>query len=99
MKISCPQCGSENLKRLPGAAVNGWNFIKAGFFIVLLAIILPISTGPMTAMGIVGLLFGAIGCLTWILGIGRSMVSSRRADWSWECQACKKEFCTNPLDE
>lgn len=98
MKIRCPQCGSENVKRMPGAAHNGWNFIKVGVFAFLLAIALPISTGPMMALAIIGLLLAAIGCLIWLFCIGRGMVSSRPSDWSWECQACKNEFSTAPLD-
>ena len=73
MKVICPQCGSTNLKRLPGAASNGWKFIKAGIFIFLLAIVLPIAIVPMTVMAIVGMVFGGIGFLTWLFGIGRGI--------------------------
>ena len=98
MKISCPQCGSANIIRVPGTIDKGWNFIKAGFFIFLLSIVLPISMGPILVMAIIGALFFGIGCLFLVVVIGRGIVSSHSSDWSWECQACKKEFATAPLD-
>lgn len=99
MKVVCPQCGSENVKRQPGSAANGWNFIKAGIFTILLSIVLPFSTDTMTLMGIGGMALVAIGGLFWLVGIGRGIVSSSSAEWSWECQACKKEFSTQALDK
>lgn len=94
MSITCPQCGSANIKRLPGLAANGWNFIKAGFFIFLLAIVLPISMGPVMAMAIVGMLLFGLGVILTLAGA----VSGRKSEWSWECQACKKEFKTKALE-
>lgn len=97
MKVVCPQCGSENVKRQPGAAANGWNFIKAGIFTILLAIALPFSTNTMILMGLGGFALAGIGVLIWLLGIGRSIAVGGSANWSWECQACKKEFETVAL--
>lgn len=63
----------------------------------LLAIALPINIGLMMAMAIGGILIAGIGCLIWLFGIGRDIVSPRTIDW-WECQACNKEFSTTPLE-
>ena len=94
MSITCPQCGSANINRLPGLTANGWNLIKAGFFIFLLAIVLPISMGPVMAVAILGMLLFGLGLIMTLAGA----VSSRKADWSWECQACKKEFKTKAIE-
>ena len=98
MKIVCPHCGSDRVQRLPGTASNGWNLIQAGVFTVGLAIFLPIGATVMVVMGCIGLLLGGIGCLYWLVAIGRAISSSRPVNWSWECEACENRFVTAPLD-
>ena len=68
-------------------------FYQAGFFIFLLAIVLPISMGPVMAMAIVGMFLFGLGVIMTVAGA----VSGLKSEWSWECQACKKEFKTKAL--
>ena len=53
----------------------------------------PTLMGPVMAMAIVGMLLFGLGVILTLAGA----VSGRKSEWSWECQACKKEFKTKAL--
>lgn len=100
MIVNCPHCGSQNVERQPGLAENGWKGMKAGLFVLAVYFALPMSFAIrytdvvlLIALGLFG-----IGVIFWLLWIVRRIVAHKPLEWSWECQACKKDFSTGPLE-
>ena len=101
MVVSCPHCGSTNVERQPGLAVNGWKCMKGALIMVGVLFVLPASL-TMRFMNVIMLMM--IGMLVlcgifWALWLLRHLFSGKPADWDWECQACKAKFSTAPLRE
>lgn len=96
MNISCPRCGSTQLKRQPGLLENGWRCLKAAIFVLLVSMVLPMSVvfryTNVIVLVIAGLsLIGGLFLVAWLI---QRIVRQQPAKQGWKCQACKMEIET-----
>lgn len=94
-KITCPRCGSEEVKRTPGLGTVIIALIASAGLFLFFGIFFP----PLLIVAGLALL-GAMGCfgfyvLLTILSIGNKKAKEER-EWTWSCSACNNLFSKVP---
>lgn len=94
MPVVCPQCGSEDVEKLPGpGAIVLGSFGAAG-----ICLFIGLFLWPFFLVAGLCFVFGAIMFLTSIIGKSSSLVSKKskeqwnKTKWQWHCKKCKKSF-------